>query len=112
LIFSLISKTALLQTVTANCLFLSLALDESTDIQEKPQLAIFVCYVTSNVDVKEELLDLISFKETTRCIDIKFALNETLQKTVIPLNKIISISTDGTLSVVVGCKNGLMILIF
>jgi len=46
----------------ANCLSLSLDLDESTDIQDKPQLAIFVRYVTSDVDVKEELLDLISLK--------------------------------------------------
>lgn len=49
----------------ANCLSLSLALDESTDIQDKPQLAVFVRYVTSDVDVKEKLLDLISLKETT-----------------------------------------------
>uniref|UniRef100_A0A2S2R1K0 General transcription factor II-I repeat domain-containing protein 2 n=1 Tax=Sipha flava TaxID=143950 RepID=A0A2S2R1K0_9HEMI len=91
----------------ANCLSLSLALDESTDIQDKPQLAIFVRYVTSDVDVKEELLDLISLKETTRGIDIKIALDETLQKAEIPLNKIISISTDGAPSMV-GCKNGLI----
>ncbi|XP_025196828.1 general transcription factor II-I repeat domain-containing protein 2B-like [Melanaphis sacchari] len=84
-----------------------LALDESTDIQDKPQLAIFVRYVTSDVDVKEELLDLISLKETTRGIDIKIALDETLQKAEIPLNKIISISTDGAPSMV-GCKNGLI----
>ncbi|XP_060861778.1 general transcription factor II-I repeat domain-containing protein 2-like [Metopolophium dirhodum] len=91
----------------ANCLSLSLALDESTDIQDKPQLAIFVRYVTSDVDVKEELLDLISLKETTRGIDIKIAIDETLQKAEIPLNKIISISTDGAPSMV-GCKNGLI----
>lgn len=90
-----------------NCLFLSLVLDESTDIQNKPQLAICFRYVASDVDVKEELLDLISLKETTRGIDIKIALDEILQKAEIPLNKIISISTDGAPSMV-GCKNGLI----
>jgi hypothetical protein len=89
----------------ANCLFLSLALNESTDIQDKSQLAIFVRYVTRDVDVKEELLDLISLKETTRGVDIKIAFDETLRKAEIPLNKIMSISTDEAPSMV-GCKNG------
>lgn len=45
---------------------LSLALDEfTTDIQDKRQLAIFVCYVTRDVDVKDKLLDQIPSKETT-----------------------------------------------
>ena len=89
---------------------LSLALDESTDIQDKPQLAIFVHYVTRDVDVKEGLIDLISLKETTRGIDIKIALDETLRKFEIPLNKIMRISTDGAPNMV-GCKNGLIELL-
>lgn len=64
-----------LQNEIANCSALSLALDESTDIQDKPQLAIFVRYVTMNMEVKEELLDLIALKETTRGCDIKNALD-------------------------------------
>ncbi|KAL4103366.1 hypothetical protein QTP88_018743 [Uroleucon formosanum] len=88
--------------------FLNLALDESTDIQDKPQLAIFVRYVTKDVDMKEELLDLISLKETTRGVDIKIAFDETLQRAEIPLNNIMSISTDGAPSIMVGCKNGLV----
>jgi len=52
-------------------LSLSLALDESTDIQDKPQLAIFIHYVKWYVDVKEKLLDLIVLKEITRAIDIR-----------------------------------------
>jgi len=45
--------------------------------------------------MKEELLDLISLKETIRGIDIKISLDEILQKADIQLNKIISISTNG-----------------
>ena len=37
-----------------NCEAFSLALDESTDIQDKPQMSVFVRYVTSDVIVKEE----------------------------------------------------------
>ncbi|XP_065654636.1 protein FAM200A-like [Hydra vulgaris] len=47
----------------------SLALDDSTDIQDKPQVAVFIRYVTSDILVKEELLDLVELKDTTRGID-------------------------------------------
>jgi hypothetical protein len=42
-----------------------LALDEPTDIQGNPQLAVFVHYVFIDVVVKEEMLDLIALKEIT-----------------------------------------------
>ena len=54
-----------------NCEAFNLALDESTDIQDKPQMAVFVRYVTSDVIVKEELLGLIELVDTTRGVDIK-----------------------------------------
>ncbi|CAI6353085.1 unnamed protein product [Macrosiphum euphorbiae] len=96
-----------LQNEIANCSALSLALDESTDIQDKPQLAIFVRYVTMNMEVKEELLDLIALKETTRGCDIKDALDVVLRKAEVPIAKIVSVSTDGAPSIT-GCKNGLI----
>ena len=40
----------------------SIALDESTDIQDNPQLAIFVRYVSSDFTIKEELLDMVALK--------------------------------------------------
>ena len=43
-----------------NCKAFSLALDESTDIQDNPQLAVFVRLVTADDCVKEELLDLVA----------------------------------------------------
>ena len=59
-----------------NCEAFSLALYEPTDIQDKPQMAVFVRYVTSNVVVKEELLDLVELKDTTRGVDVKEALEQ------------------------------------
>ncbi|KAE9528837.1 hypothetical protein AGLY_012412 [Aphis glycines] len=73
-----------------NCLSLSLVLDESTDIQKN--------------------LSWPYLFEITRGIDIKIALDETLKKPEIPLNKIIRVSTDGAPSMV-GCKNGLIELL-
>jgi hypothetical protein len=57
---------------------LSLALDQSIDIQDKSQFFMFVRYVMKNVVVKEELLDLIALKKTTQGIDIKVVLDEML----------------------------------
>ncbi|VVC46132.1 Hypothetical protein CINCED_3A011331 [Cinara cedri] len=54
------------QQVNEKYEFMSLALDEPIDIQDKPQLDIFVRYMTMNMEVKEELLDFIALKETTR----------------------------------------------
>lgn len=89
------------------CSALSSALDESTDIQDKPQLAIFLRYVSMNMEVKEELLDLIALKETTRGCDIKDSLDVVLHKAEVHIAKIVSVSTDGAPSMT-GCKNRLI----
>ena len=78
-----------------NCEAFSLALDESTDIQDKPQMAVFVRYVTSDVIVKEELLDLVELKDTTHGVDVKEALETVLVKANAPTNKLVSVATDG-----------------
>ena len=39
-------------------------------------MAVFVRYVTSDVIVKEELLDLVELKDTTRGVDVKEALKQ------------------------------------
>ena len=79
----------------ANATAFSLALDKSTDVTDNPQLVVYVRYVSSDVVVKEELLDLIALKETTRGVDIKKALDKILMKAEIPLNKFVSVATDG-----------------
>ena len=90
----------------ANATAFSLALDESTDVTDNPQLAVYVRYVSSDVVVKEELLD----KETTRGVDIEKALDEILMKAEIPLNKFVSVATDGA-PAMVGRNAGLIALI-
>nr|XP_047127814.1 general transcription factor II-I repeat domain-containing protein 2-like [Hydra vulgaris] len=58
-------------------------------------MAVFVRYVTSDVIVKEELLDLVELKDTTRGVDIKEALDKALLKANVPINKLVSVATDG-----------------
>lgn len=79
----------------ANCVSFSLALDESTDISDIPQLAVFIRFVTSDFTIKEELLDLVALKDMTRGIDIKNALDTILENFDVPLNNLVSIATDG-----------------
>ena len=87
--------------------FVTLALDESTDITGSAQLRIFIRYVFENSIIKEELLDLVSLPKTTIGQDISDALIEVLKKHHMPLGKISSIATDGAASMVVKNKGAI-----
>lgn len=50
------------------CTAFSLAHNEFTEIQGVPQLAVFVRYVSADVNVMGEMLDLVAIIETTRSI--------------------------------------------
>ena len=84
-----------MQSDLKSSLAFSFAIDESTDIQDNLQLAIFVRYVSSDLTIKEELFDLVAIRETTRGVDIKNALDEALTRFHVPLNKLVSVATDG-----------------
>jgi hypothetical protein len=58
--------------------------------------------------VKEEMLDLVALKETTRGVD-KNALDRALTNADIPLNKFVSVATNGAF-VMVGKNAGLIAL--
>jgi len=59
------------------------------------------------MEVKEELLDLIALKKTTRGCDIKDAFDVVLRKAEVPIAKIVSGSTNGAPSMT-GFENGLI----
>ena len=80
-----------MQSDLKSSLVFSIALDESTDIQDNPQLAIFVRYVSFDLTIKEELSDLVAIRETTRGVAIKNALDEALTIFHVLLNELVSV---------------------
>ena len=75
----------LLKNDLASLVAFSIALDESNDIEYNPQLAVFVCYVSRQFWINNELLGLITFMDTRNGVDIKNAINYVLSH-CIPLN--------------------------
>ena len=96
-----------MQSDLKSSLAFSIAFDESTDIQDNLPLAIFVQYVSSDLTIKEELLDLVVLKKTTRGADIKNALDKAFTRFHVPLSKLVSVATDGA-PAVVGKRIGLI----
>ncbi|XP_036275872.1 general transcription factor II-I repeat domain-containing protein 2A isoform X2 [Pipistrellus kuhlii] len=76
---------------------LSIAVDESCDINNTAQVSLFVRFVSST-GPKEELLGLLPLKGQTSGEDIANSVIECIERHHIPLDKIVSISTDGAKS--------------
>jgi hypothetical protein len=80
-------------------IFYSLALDESTDLSDTVQLAIFIRGIDSNFNNTEELAAFFPMKGTTKSCDNFIALNSTLNRFDIKLNNLSGVITDGTPSI-------------
>ena len=73
----------------------SLALDESTDIDDTAQLLIFVGGITENFEITEELLSMESMKNTTTGEDIFDCVENTFRTMELPWQKMVNVTTDG-----------------
>lgn len=91
------------------CRYFSMQMDESVDATGIAQLPVFVRMVFSNFTVKEELLKVIPLKGHTRGEDIFFAMKQLILSEKIPLQKLVSITTDGA-PALRGSKNGFLAL--
>lgn len=72
---------------------LSIAVDKSCDINDTAQVSLFVQFILFMGP--KEVLGLLPLKGQTCGEDIANAVIECVEKHSIPLNKIVSISTDG-----------------
>ena len=91
----------------SGCKFCSLALDESTNISDTAQLAIFVRGLAITFDVVEKLLDIYPLKGTTTGKDVFAKVNQVIKKFKLSMNKLIGITTDG----ITGKQNGFVTLL-
>ncbi|KAI9999434.1 hypothetical protein NQD34_018211 [Periophthalmus magnuspinnatus] len=89
----------------AACECFSLQLDESTDVSDTAQLCVFIRMVFSDMTAKEELLTLLSMTEHTRGEDIFQSFKNFIEKTQLPVCKLVSVTTDGA-PAMVGRSNG------
>lgn len=90
-----------------NFLNFSIAIDESTDITNTAQLAIFIRGVFDNFDVTEELLDLIPMTDTTTGSDLYNCVEKCLNELEVDWKTFSSITTDGA-PAMLGVKAGLV----
>lgn len=83
----------------------SIAIDESTDINDIAQLAIFIRGVDKNLFVTEEFLELVPMFNTTTSDDIFNSLVNCLERVEVDWTKAVSLATDGAPSML-GRKAG------
>ena len=87
--------TSQLKELVPSFQLFSLALDESTDIDDTAQLLIFVRGITENFEITEKLLSMESMKDTTTGEDIFECVENTFRTMELPWQKMVSVTTDG-----------------
>ncbi|GCC42994.1 hypothetical protein chiPu_0027270, partial [Chiloscyllium punctatum] len=75
--------------------FFSLALDESCDIRDTAQLLIFICGITTDFKITEELAAMQSMKGTTIGNDLFTEVNARLDTLGLKWDKLAGVTTDG-----------------
>ncbi|CAM5114680.1 unnamed protein product [Eretmochelys imbricata] len=92
-----------MQNNLKNSLAFSLAVDESTDIQDKSTASdiCFLCFLRSN---RERRNVGLNGAKGNKCVDIKNALDKALTNINVPLDKLVSVATDGAPAMVGGEK--------
>jgi len=88
----------------------SVCLDETTDIKNTVQLAIFFRGVTSNFEIDENLLSLEPMHGNTRGEDVLQKLLQALDKLNLPFDKLCGVVTDGA-PAMVGKHKGVVSLL-
>ena len=94
-----------LGTKINSCVAYSLALDESIDIGDTAQLAVFIRGVTKDFEIIEEFLDMASMTSTTTGQDISSEVVKLMNKYHLDPLKLRGLTTDGA-PAMTGKNNG------
>jgi galactitol-specific phosphotransferase system IIB component len=100
----------ILKEKAANFQWFSEAMDESTDVSDTAQLALFVRGIDNEFNVTEELACLMAMKGTTTSEDLNDKIKKVLQKLNVRILKLVGVVTDGAPSIT-GKNTGLSSLI-
>ncbi len=90
-------------------LYFSLALDESTDVSRLSQFSVIARYVTGDT-LREESLAVLPMKGSTRGEDLFKSFSEFAKEKNLPMDKLISVCTDGA-PCMVGKNRGFVALL-
>lgn len=90
--------------------YFSIAVDESTDLSDTAQLAVFMRGVTSGFQVFEEFIQLIHLKDTVTGGDIFEAVIKMISEMNLDISKLVGIATDGA-PAMAGNKKGFIALL-
>ena len=86
----------------------SIALDESTDVTDTAQLAIFIRGVDAALNVTEEFVSVVPMTDTTTANDVFVSLVGALDNLEVDWSRAVSVATDGAPSMV-GRKAGVVV---
>lgn len=89
-----------LLTASGSFQWFSIALDESTDIQDTAQVLIYIRGIDENFEITEELLSMESLKDTVTGKDLYNSVINSLIRSRLSLDKLASITTDGAPSLI------------
>ncbi len=78
----------------------SIALDESTDINDVAQLGLFIHDVDESLNITEELVELVPMTDTTTSNDIYSSLIGALDRLEVDWSRAVNVATDGAPSMV------------
>lgn len=86
----------------------SVALNESTDVTDVAQLAIFICGVDASLNVTEEFVSVVPMMDTTTANDVFVSLIGALDNLEVNWSRAVSVATDGAPSMI-GRKAGVVV---
>lgn len=98
-----------LQGILNNLQYFCIAIDESTDIKDMAQLAVFVRGVTPSFEIVEEFVQLIPMKDTCTGADILESVLKMSTDMKLDFNKCIGVTTDGA-PAMIGANKGFVSL--